>query len=941
MSAVRKFVQDVVFSALSLAATAFVCASASGALSRDAYVTDGLVANWDMLDNAGTGAFVAKTNRWYDTVDASRYWTLGGSCSNASASGSLEIPSGSTCSFTGTMPHFNACEACMRWDAGRKFFNNLSTNGLIFTQTGGFGREARYMSASFSAIAGRPDTFVANLRTYVYYRNGCDLGRYQGFELQQNQVNGGNSLGGRFNKETYFKGGVYALRLYNRALTADEAKRNAVVDGIRFLGRALPDGWRDQDGRLQARLSFDLASGVTVSTGGTTLATSAPVWLDAGTEVTATVTPGSGQYAVWNGAPLDAVLAADGHSLVFTLHAPRKLECELITPDLVWEGTVTKVNYSNDTATVYLPTGTVSGTAVWAKRLVLGGRGAPASLTLTKGVTLSDRLDVNRNATLSICTESGATNGVTVRTGGKITHAVNGGTKANDYRVDLKTDGTITVEEGGSITGDSCGYKSNDSSTWTDGLESLTEPSTSGWAPVSNCDCTGGGVIRLQADVLRADGRITANGGHGSSYYGGSAGSVWITAGTFSGIGILSCDGGEDYHNGYAGTGGRISVRLTRTGAGFSDFTGRISAFGGANYQYTISGDTGMDNDRPAGTVFLETGDGHRTLVVRNGGIAPEARRKVTYPGVRFPAGEKLTVDDVVVTNAAILSLVSGADLTVRGNVRATTGGITSAADARVTFAEASRSAVLAGSQNYGSLVCTTPGKRLVFEGGCTYTLTAGGAFTIEGSEENPVELLPSSAGTFWSLTVLANVAREVKYAAVSNSLALSGLSVTDQGGTNLGGNDGGWSFVDIIEPGAAMRWTGAVSSDWKNAGNWSPAREPIATDFVTIAATKGEDEPVTNFPVIDSGVGTPAVARLTVNAGAMLTVNGGGLVVTNLLAVASGGALTVANGETITVSGDLVFGDASVFVPGNGRVILTGDLTQQVDAGGGTFNRL
>ena len=36
----------------------------------------------------------------------------------------------------------------------------------------------------------------------------------------------------------------------------------------------------------------------------------------------------------------------------------------------------------------------------------------------------------------------------------------------------------------------------------------------------------------------------------------------------------------------------------------------------------------------------------------------------------------------------------------------------------------------------------------------------------------------------------------------------------------------------------AKLTWTGAVSSDWQTAGNWSPAQVPTASDTVNISST-------------------------------------------------------------------------------------------------------
>ena len=900
------------------------------------YVSDGLVAFWDVQSNVGSGYMVSDTNRWYDTVDSSRYWQLIGRCCFSGATAAMEIPSGASCSFSGTMPTFLTCETCARWDAGERFFSLANSyGGLCFNVMGALASPSEYHANGSRvrvATSGVPDTFAVLCSSMTagdkgFYRRGIIQGANIGaFAPYGSQNAVGYGLGGIYSQGTAsFKGGVYALRLYSRRLSGDELKRNAVLDGSRYLGRALPDGWRIENSHLQVRLSFDLGPDVTVSAGGAQVATDAPVWLNAGTEVTATATPGEGEYAIWNGAPQEATFADGGNTITFTLHAPRTLECELLKPDLVWAGGETKVNYSNDAAVVYLPAGTVSGTAVWAKRLVLGGGATAAALTLTKGVTLSDRLDVNRSATLTINSASVVSNGVTVRTGGTITHTKNGSSDVN--KVDLTTAGAMVVEEFGKVTADACGMTSQ--GTMAAARRTVENPTGSGSS--TDNGLYGGGVVRLAvAGALTVDGEVTARGGNASTTcsYGGS---VWVTAGSLKGFGTMCADGGSILHWGGC-AGGRLACRLTDPDADFSDFTGECAANGSCNYQKP-------DQCGPSGTVYLRTGSDYGSLIITANNT--KGNRTVGYPSGQT----ELDVERIVVTNGATLSVSSAVKIRVHGDVTAYDGTLTSTSAACMEFVDATRQSHLAGgTQTYPQFVCREPGKEIYFASAAaapTYQVAEGAAFTITGSKEDPVWLLPSDPAGFWALRLQADVARDVKYAAVSNSQALSGLAVTVQGGRDLGGNDGGWAFVDFIEPGAPMRWTGAEGSDWKSKNNWIPAREPIATDDITILSETEDGTAVTNFPVIDAGIGTPLLSKLTIRTGAKLTIDGGGLLVTNLLSVQSGGLLDVKGSEVVTVSGDLAFANAACFGCGKGRVILTGDLVQQFDAGTATFNRI
>ena len=101
---------------------------------------------------------------------------------------------------------------------------------------------------------------------------------------------------------------------------------------------------------------------------------------------------------------------------------------------------------------------------------------------------------------------------------------------------------------------------------------------------------SGGGAIRLiVTDRLTLDGSITANGlsGAGTSDYGqggGAGGSIWVTAGTLAGSGVLQANGGNGYGGYWAagggGGGGGVAVYY-QDGSGFSGYSSS-TATGGA-----------------------------------------------------------------------------------------------------------------------------------------------------------------------------------------------------------------------------------------------------------------------------------------------------------------------------------------------------------------------
>jgi len=130
--------------------------------------------------------------------------------------------------------------------------------------------------------------------------------------------------------------------------------------------------------------------------------------------------------------------------------------------------------------------------------------------------------------------------------------------------------------------------------------------------------------------------------------------------------------------------------------------------------------------------------------------------------------------------------------------------------------------------------------------------------------------------------------------------------------------------------------WTGAVNSDWANAGNWSPAGVPDASSDVTIAtgdavasASIGTVNSITDSSDLDfESAGTNTVATFLDNTGHLhVDANGG-----------EGG--TILNiGGALTNSGNLVIGNTTLSasdevtaasLDNTGRIYLTGSSADQ-----------
>lgn len=102
--------------------------------------------------------------------------------------------------------------------------------------------------------------------------------------------------------------------------------------------------------------------------------------------------------------------------------------------------------------------------------------------------------------------------------------------------------------------------------------------------------------------------------------------------------------------------------------------------------------------------------------------------------------------------------------------------------------------------------------------------------------------------------------------ALVSGSASLT-ATYSDYGMSLLGGvgrrNDG-WRNVPVA--GVVRTWTGAVSTDWHTAGNWSPAAVPMSLDSVLVPVAAPVD-PVLAANVSVAGVTVEDVATISINA--------------------------------------------------------------------------
>ncbi len=164
----------------------------------------------------------------------------------------------------------------------------------------------------------------------------------------------------------------------------------------------------------------------------------------------------------------------------------------------------------------------------------------------------------------------------------------------------------------------------------------------------------------------------------------------------------------------------------------------------------------------------------------------------------------------------------------------------------------------------------------------------------------------------------------------------------------------GRWTMSDNVN---AVQWTGAVSTAWEVAGNWtviagSANTPPVSTDIVELGSGTFTNQPNISTAVTVRGItfNSPTPVTTTISAGGSLTSNGNlnGNIAGNW---SLGNATHNFNvgGQTMNVGGSLVLSDGTAGHAINinistGTVNVTGGLTQSgsanvVFSGNGTLN--
>ena len=233
---------------LSITALAFTVLGAFG-YDTSSYVQEGLVAQWDGIDNAGLGFHDPGANTWKDLKGI---YDLPLTSKGAWGSNFLEVVNGCAANYGAKGPDYLTIEVLYRQPAATTKYGFLFDNGdtshyLLIKEDGKtlFFKSASDDVIQYDALDGEVHAVAAvyssSTAVDAVYTNGVTA---TGVTATANYGAGSAGwlmLGDRAVGTTYpWSGEIHAIRLYSTALTAEQLATNYLVDAVRYLG-ATPD----------------------------------------------------------------------------------------------------------------------------------------------------------------------------------------------------------------------------------------------------------------------------------------------------------------------------------------------------------------------------------------------------------------------------------------------------------------------------------------------------------------------------------------------------------------------------------------------------------------------------------------------------------------------------------------------------------------------------
>ena len=590
-------------------AVAFSLHDALAEFTADSYIQDGLIAQWDGIDNAGTGTHDPNATTWKELK--------GDLATTATA---LTFINGNAAYFngtpdTGTMIEGVFPEAIDAISNGN-FTVDLYFKPIEYKQYAGifhFGVNGadRYFSLSADYNASPGVTSV--IGSFQYKRNHWDAANgYSGAYVPLNESHhigcmanlnshtilvdgdtisthsGGNyttsatkkfQFGKYMNQSARAKMELFGVRFYNRVLSSHEIAHNVAVDNMRFNDAASVQerGYRfnDQTGKIELETHVTVDEGVEMSfDGGVTWVTSMQSWYEFGAQVTIHVRS-SDNANINLVAPNGDSVSENNGVVVMTVLYPGQNVLKY-SRTITWQHHVDRAVHFWDTPSMWKDD-------LGANRLPIEGdivlipdqRNYPyggSTIIVTNTTPVFKQLKIGRGRSVTlrnwmtqlradeIILQGDNARAATINCTGDFLS----GEMSN--RVWIVADRLALSNSYSSISAK--GYKKKNGPGW----EGVTSPSGGGTyggkAAWGNCqtygsvveptdpgtgtwndnnDGHGGGAVRIEVRELLVNGTISTTGG--KNLYGGgngSGGCVWITCETIDGMGTISANGGGD-----------------------------------------------------------------------------------------------------------------------------------------------------------------------------------------------------------------------------------------------------------------------------------------------------------------------------------------------------------------------------------------------------------
>ena len=291
--------------------------TASADISASAYVQTGLVAQWDGIENAGAGQHDANATTWVDLAGNGLDATLNKSYEGCWSANSLKMNNSLYASFVTNFPgSFTVEIICSAPFSGAKSMYNT----LFCTTDDAYSVYKNGNSLTFKQVpanGSRPSIANYDGSSVVCTIDGKTVSI--GYQGQSPVASTGTAIS-ETGDRTWCIGGadsghaligeIFAVRIYNRALTAAEVAMNAAIDKVRFEGAdpadVMPQGcrWNSTTGEIECRISVacDVTGGGIVTVGGEDIHELYERWCEVGQVITLTAVPDLGrEFYCWTG----------------------------------------------------------------------------------------------------------------------------------------------------------------------------------------------------------------------------------------------------------------------------------------------------------------------------------------------------------------------------------------------------------------------------------------------------------------------------------------------------------------------------------------------------------------------------------------------------------------------------------------------------------------